>query len=78
MGTPEYVAPEQAADAHKADIRADIYSLGCTLYFLLSGRPPFKEGTLVKVVLAHIETEAPPLHEVRQRSRRHCRRWSGR
>ena len=65
MGTPEYVAPEQAADAHKADIRADIYSLGCTLYFLLSGRPPFKEGTLVKVVLAHIETEAPPLHEVR-------------
>jgi WD40 repeat protein len=65
MGTPEYVAPEQAADARQADIRADIYSLGCTLYFLLTGRPPFVEETAVKLVLAHIEKEAAPLHEVR-------------
>ncbi len=65
MGTPDYVAPEQATDARTADIRADIYSLGCTLYMLLAGRPPFKEDTLVKLVLAHIEKEAPPLHEVR-------------
>jgi formylglycine-generating enzyme required for sulfatase activity len=65
MGTPEYVAPEQATDARSADTRADIYSLGCTLYALLTGRPPFQEDTMVKLVLAHIEKEARPLHEVR-------------
>jgi formylglycine-generating enzyme required for sulfatase activity len=66
MGTPEYVAPEQATDARAADTRADVYSLGCTLYFLLTGRPPFVEGTPVKVVLAHLEKEPRPLHEVRR------------
>jgi hypothetical protein len=65
MGTPEYVAPEQATDARTADTRADVYSLGCTLYFLLTGRPPFVEDTPVKLVLAHIEKEPRPLHELR-------------
>ncbi len=65
MGTPEYVAPEQAADARAADIRADIYSLGCTLYALLTGNPPFAGDTALTVVLAHLQQEPPPLRTVR-------------
>src|SRR5262249_46743131 len=65
MGTPEYVSPEQATDARTADTRADIYSLGCTLYFALAGRPPFQEDTVVKLVLAQIEKEPTPLRAVR-------------
>jgi serine/threonine protein kinase len=65
MGTPEYSAPEQAQDARSADIRADIYSLGCTLYCLLAGRPPFREDTAIKTVLAHIEKQPQPLTELR-------------
>jgi formylglycine-generating enzyme required for sulfatase activity/predicted Ser/Thr protein kinase len=63
MGTPEYVAPEQAMDAREADTRSDIYSLGCTLYALLTGQPPFVEDTIGKLVLAHVEKEPVPLHE---------------
>jgi serine/threonine protein kinase len=65
MGTPTYVAPEQAVDAREADTRSDIYSLGCTLYALLAGRPPFVGSTLTEILLAHIEKEARPLHELR-------------
>jgi predicted esterase len=65
LGTPHYVAPEQATDAHSADTRADIYSLGCTLYALLTGRPPFNEDTLGKLVIAHLEKEPTPLHDLR-------------
>jgi tRNA A-37 threonylcarbamoyl transferase component Bud32 len=65
MGTPDYSAPEQATDARKADIRADIYSLGCTLYCLLAGRPPFHEETDVKTILAHLQKEPPPLADLR-------------
>jgi hypothetical protein len=65
MGTPDYSAPEQATDARKADIRADLYSLGCTLYCLLAGRPPFQEDTPVKTILAHLEQEPTPLPRLR-------------
>jgi serine/threonine protein kinase len=65
MGTPEYCAPEQAIDARTADIRADLYSLGCTLYCLLAGRPPFREDTAMKTILAHIEKQPQPLPELR-------------
>jgi len=65
MGTPEYMAPEQAIDSRQADIRADIYSLGCTLYCLLAGRPPFAEPTAMGTILAHREQDAVLLHEAR-------------
>lgn len=66
MGTPDYLPPEQAEDSHRADIRADIYSLGCTLYYLLAGRPPFAEvGTAMQKILAHMHEPARPLDEVR-------------
>ena len=65
MGTPDYCAPEQATDARSADIRADLYSLGCTLYCLLAGRPPFREDTAMKTILAHLQKEPQPLPELR-------------
>jgi formylglycine-generating enzyme required for sulfatase activity len=65
MGTPEYMAPEQAADARGADIRADVYSLGCTLYFLLAGRPPFQADSVLGTVLAHLQEAPRPLGELR-------------
>jgi serine/threonine protein kinase len=63
LGTPDYLAPEQACDAHKADIRADIYSLGCVLYETLAGQPPFHDTNLNRQLIRHA-TEAPrPLQE---------------
>jgi WD40 repeat protein len=59
IGTPDYVAPEQLEDPHKADIRADLYALGCTFYFLLAGRVPFPGGTLVQK-LDRQRWETPP------------------
>src|SRR5262249_6373150 len=53
MGSIDYLAPEQADDPHHADTRADNYSLGCTLYYLLTGRPPFPEGTVMQKLKAH-------------------------
>jgi MFS family permease len=53
MGTPAYMPPEQAVDAKSADARADIYSLGCTLYHLVVGHPPFGGKTLKEVLEAH-------------------------
>ena len=65
LGTPDYIAPEQSLDAQKADIRADIYSLGCTLYFLLTGGPPFDAHSLYEILQAHHSREAQPLNLVR-------------
>jgi hypothetical protein len=66
MGTAEYMAPEQAEDAHAADIRADIYSLGCTLYYLLSGQAPFPEGTVLDKLRAHRTRNPRPLSDFRK------------
>jgi hypothetical protein len=65
MGTPDYIAPEQTLDAARADIRADIYSLGCTLYYLLTGSPPFKGRSQFELLQAHHSTEATPLDRLR-------------
>lgn len=61
VGTADYLAPEQARNANVADIRSDIYSLGCTFYFLLAGRPPFPEGALMQKILQHQQAEPKPL-----------------
>jgi len=65
LGTPEYIAPEQSLNAHKADIRADIYSLGCTLYCLLTGGPPFSGSSLYEILQAHHSMDATSLNLVR-------------
>jgi serine/threonine protein kinase len=65
IGTADYLAPEQAADSHTVDGRADIYGLGCSLYFLLSGQPPFTEGTLVQRLVAHRTKEPRPMSSFR-------------
>ncbi len=65
LGTADYLAPEQAIDSHTADIRADIYGLGATFYFLLSGRPPFGEGTTAQKLIWHQTRQPRPLGTVR-------------
>jgi serine/threonine-protein kinase len=65
LGTVDYLAPEQAWNAGKADIRGDIYSLGCVFYFLLTGRPPFPGGSLAQKLLKHQQAEPTPLQELR-------------
>lgn len=59
LGTFDYISPEQARDPRSADVRSDLYSLGCTLYFMLSGQPPFPEGTVLQKLLQHNNEEPP-------------------
>jgi serine/threonine protein kinase len=61
MGTPDYMAPEQALDSSQADIRADIYSLGCTLYYLLTGQKPFAGESARARVLARRHAAPTPI-----------------
>lgn len=68
LGTAAYMAPEQASDPRQVDIRADLYSLGCTLYFLLAGRPPFggkDHGSPLRTLMAHAQEPAPSIASVR-------------
>jgi hypothetical protein len=65
LGTLDYVAPEQAADSHAVDIRADLYSLGCTFYLLLTGRVPFPGGEAIEKLYRHRFEEPTPLEQVR-------------
>ncbi len=59
LGTFDYISPEQARDPRDVDVRSDLYSLGCTLFHMLTGRPPFPDGTVLQKLLQHQE-EAPP------------------
>ena len=65
LGTFDYISPEQARDPRNADVRSDIYSLGCTFFFMLTGRPPFPEGTVLQKLLQHQGDQPPDVHEFR-------------
>ncbi len=65
MGTLDYIAPEQVMDSHAVDLRADLYSLGCTLYHLLTGRPPFPGGRPVEKLYKHRHEEPVPVEQRR-------------
>ena len=59
LGTFDYISPEQAKDPRNVDVRSDIYSLGCTLYHMLTGEPPYPDGTVLKKLLDHQSGEPP-------------------
>ncbi len=66
LGTADYLAPEQALSSHDVDSRADIYSLGCTFYYLLTGHAPFPEGTLAQRIAKHQSKMPPDIREDRE------------
>jgi serine/threonine protein kinase len=65
LGTADYLAPEQALDSHGVDIRADIYSLGATFYFCLTGKTPFSEGTVAQKLIWHQTRQPKPIRGLR-------------
>ena len=65
IGSPDYASPEQMVDSRRADPRADLYSLGCTLYHMLAGRVPFPGGTAVAKALRHLSETPTPIEELR-------------
>jgi serine/threonine-protein kinase len=66
LGTADYLAPEQARDSHGVDARADIYSMGCSLYYLLTGHPPFPDGTLPQRLMMHQRHPPPSIYKDRE------------
>jgi serine/threonine-protein kinase len=65
VGTPDYMAPEQAKNSRVVDRRADLYSLGATMVFMLTGKPPFPYGTALDKILQHLDHAPPQLHRIR-------------
>ena len=65
LGTFDYISPEQARDPRAADVRSDIYSLGCTLFYMLTGQPPFPDGTVLQKLLRHNSDEPPDVRQFR-------------
>jgi serine/threonine protein kinase len=65
LGSIDYLSPEQALDVHRVDIRGDIYSLGCTFFYMLTGRPPFGSGSLAIKLMRHQQAEPPDLQLLR-------------
>ncbi|QDT17106.1 serine/threonine-protein kinase [Alienimonas californiensis] len=63
LGTFDYIAPEQAKDPRVADVRSDLYSLGCTLFHMLTGRPPYPEGTVLQKLLDHQNPQTPDVRD---------------
>ena len=64
LGTFDYISPEQARDPRDVDVRSDLYSLGCTLFHVLTGRPPFPEGTVIQKLLQHQADDPPDVREL--------------
>lgn len=65
LGTADYLAPEQALNSHGVDLRADLYGLGCTLYFLLTGHPPFPEGSIAQRIAKHQKEMPKEIRKIR-------------
>ena len=65
LGTPDYISPEQSRDIHAADIRSDLYSLGCAFYFTLAGRVPFPGENAMEKLIKHLMEQPEPLEKVR-------------
>lgn len=65
LGTADYVAPEQTRDSRNIDIRADVYGMGATFYYILAGQPPFPEATIAEKLIAHQTKKPTPLRDLR-------------